>query len=98
MIGSLIGWIVVGAILGALARLIVPGPDPMSVPATIGLGVAGQLVAALIFYGLFGVAAGWIAGLAITIGLLLISRRTGIGRRGGARAGIGRRGWGRTRS
>ncbi|MCU4183575.1 GlsB/YeaQ/YmgE family stress response membrane protein [Acidiferrimicrobium sp. IK] len=86
MIASLIGWIVVGAILGALARLLVPGPDPMSVPATIGLGIAGQFVAGLIFYGLFGVGAGWIAGLIITIGLLLISRRTGIGRRSGARS------------
>ncbi len=86
MIGSIIGWIIAGAILGALARLLVPGPDPMSVPATIGLGIAGQFVAGLLFYGLFGLAAGWIAGLIITIGLLLISRRTGIGRRGGARA------------
>jgi uncharacterized membrane protein YeaQ/YmgE (transglycosylase-associated protein family) len=85
VIGSLIGWIVVGAILGALARVIVPGPDPMSVPATILLGIAGQLVAGLIFYGIFGVAAGWIAGLLVTVGLLLVSRRTGIGRRGGAR-------------
>ncbi len=86
MIGSIIGWIIAGAILGALARLLVPGPDPMSVPATIGLGIAGQFVAGLLFYGLFGLAAGWIAGLIITIGLLLISRRTGIGRRAGARA------------
>ncbi len=88
MIGSIIGWIVVGAILGALARLIVPGPDPMSVPATIGLGIVGQFVAGIIFYGLFGLAAGWIAGLIITVGLLLVSRRTGIGRRGGARTRI----------
>lgn len=85
MIASLIGWIIVGGILGALARLIVPGPDPMSVPATIGLGILGQVVAGLIFYGLFGVAVGWIVGLLVTVGLLLISRRTGIGRRGGAR-------------
>ncbi len=88
MIGSIIGWIVVGAILGALARLIVPGPDPMSVPATIGLGIAGQFVAGIIFYGLFGLAAGWIAGLIITVGLLLVSRRTGIGRRGSTRTRI----------
>jgi uncharacterized membrane protein YeaQ/YmgE (transglycosylase-associated protein family) len=85
VIASLIGWIIVGGILGALARLIVPGPDPMSVPATIGLGILGQVVAGLIFYGLFGVAVGWVVGLLVTVGLLLISRRTGIGRRGGAR-------------
>jgi uncharacterized membrane protein YeaQ/YmgE (transglycosylase-associated protein family) len=81
MIASIIGWVIVGGILGALARLIVPGRDPMSIPATIGLGIAGELVAGLIFYGLFGLGAGWIAGLLVTIGLLLVSRKTGIGRR-----------------
>jgi hypothetical protein len=30
---------------------------------------------------LFGVVAGWLLGLLVTIGLVLISRRTGIGRR-----------------
>ncbi len=83
MLASIIGWVVVGGILGFLARLLVPGPDPMSVPATILLGIAGQLVAGLIFYALFGVAVGWIIGLLFTMGLLLVSRRTGIGRKAG---------------
>lgn len=82
MIVSIIGWVVVGGILGALARFLVPGPDPMSVPATILLGILGQVVAGLIFYAVFGLAVGWFVGLLVTIGLLLISRRTGIGRRG----------------
>jgi uncharacterized membrane protein YeaQ/YmgE (transglycosylase-associated protein family) len=81
MIASIIGWVIVGGILGYLARAIVPGPDPMSVLATIGLGISGQVVAGLIFWGIFGIGAGWIAGLLITIGLLYVSRRTGIGRR-----------------
>ncbi len=81
MIGLIIGLIVVGAILGFLARLLLPGPDPMSVPATILLGVAGQLVAGLVFRLVFGVGVGWIVGLLVTIGLLYLSRRTGIGRR-----------------
>jgi uncharacterized membrane protein YeaQ/YmgE (transglycosylase-associated protein family) len=81
MIGHIIGWIVVGAIIGALARLLVPGKDPMSVPATIAMGMLGQLIAGLIFWALFNAAAGWIAGLIVTVGLVLISRRTGIGRR-----------------
>jgi uncharacterized membrane protein YeaQ/YmgE (transglycosylase-associated protein family) len=81
MIGSIIGWIIVGGILGALARALVPGKDPMSVPATIGLGIVGEVVAGIIFYGIFGIGAGWIAGLLVTIGLLYASRATGIGRR-----------------
>ncbi len=31
-----------GLIIGALARLALPGPDPMSIPATIGLGLGGS--------------------------------------------------------
>ena len=81
MIGSIVGWVVVGAILGYLARLIVPGRDPMSIPATVGLGIAGELVAGLVFGLLFGIGAGWILGLVVTVGLLLVSRRTGIGRK-----------------
>ena len=81
MIGWLISWIVVGAIIGALARLLVPGPDPMSIGATILLGIAGQVIAGVIFYALFGVAAGWIAGILVTMGLVVLTRRTGWGRR-----------------
>jgi uncharacterized membrane protein YeaQ/YmgE (transglycosylase-associated protein family) len=33
-----------GLIIGALARLAVPGPDPMSIPATVGLGLLGSLL------------------------------------------------------
>ncbi len=33
-----------GLIVGALARLAVPGPDPMSIVATTGLGVVGSFV------------------------------------------------------
>jgi uncharacterized membrane protein YeaQ/YmgE (transglycosylase-associated protein family) len=81
MVFAIISWIILGGILGGLARLIVPGPDPMSLPATVMLGIAGQLVAGLVFGLIFGVAVGWIIGLLVTIGLLLLSRRTGMGRR-----------------
>jgi uncharacterized membrane protein YeaQ/YmgE (transglycosylase-associated protein family) len=87
MIFDIIGWIIIGGVLGALARLLLPGPDPMSIPATVLLGIAGQIVAGLIFGLLFNVAVGWFVGLLVTIGLLYISRRTGIGRRGGAVGG-----------
>ena len=81
MIASIISWIILGGILGALARLLLPGPDPMSVPATVLLGVAGQLIAGVVFGLLFNLAVGWVIGLLVSIGLLYLSRRTGIGRR-----------------
>lgn len=37
-----------GLIVGALARFVLPGPDPMSWPATIGFGIAGSFVGGLV--------------------------------------------------
>jgi uncharacterized membrane protein YeaQ/YmgE (transglycosylase-associated protein family) len=39
---------VVGLIIGALARLVLPGPDPMSWLATLGYGIGGSLAGGLI--------------------------------------------------
>ncbi len=44
MIGSLIGWIVLGLVAGALARLLHPGQDAMGIASTIVLGVLGSLL------------------------------------------------------
>jgi uncharacterized membrane protein YeaQ/YmgE (transglycosylase-associated protein family) len=37
--------VLVGLVVGALARLLLPGPDPMSAGQTIVLGVAGSFIA-----------------------------------------------------
>jgi uncharacterized membrane protein YeaQ/YmgE (transglycosylase-associated protein family) len=39
---------VLGLIVGALARLSLPGPDPMTIPETIVLGLAGNFIAGVI--------------------------------------------------
>ena len=44
----------VGLIFGALARLLVPGPDPMSIGQTWLLGVVGSLVGGFLGYLIFG--------------------------------------------
>lgn len=41
---SFIGWIVLGLVAGAIARLLVPGRDPMGWVGTLLLGLAGSLV------------------------------------------------------
>ena len=51
---GIIGWIVIGGLAGALAKLIMPGRDPGGCIVTILLGVAGALVA-----GFLGRAIGW---------------------------------------
>lgn len=44
----IIGMVIVGLIAGALARLLMPGRDPMGVIMTIVLGIAGSFVGGFI--------------------------------------------------
>ena len=53
MLGLIVSLIVIGLVAGALARLLVPGRQDMSIPATILLGVIGSFVGGFIGYLLF---------------------------------------------
>jgi uncharacterized membrane protein YeaQ/YmgE (transglycosylase-associated protein family) len=53
MLGLIISLIVVGLLAGALARLLVPGRQHMSIPATILLGIVGSFVGGFIGYLIF---------------------------------------------
>ena len=46
----MIGFLVAGLIIGALARLIMPGKQNLSVLATLGLGLVGSLIGGTIAY------------------------------------------------
>lgn len=52
--GEIIGLIVLGLIVGALGRLINPGPDPMGWLLTIAIGVAATLIVGLLIGGVLG--------------------------------------------
>ena len=54
MIGLIVSLIVVGLIAGALARLLVPGKQDLSIPMTIGLGIVGSFVGGFLGYLLLG--------------------------------------------
>ena len=54
MLGFILFLLVIGLIAGFLARLLVPGPDPMGVVGTIVLGVVGSFVGGFIGWALFG--------------------------------------------
>ncbi len=51
---SFIWWLVIGLIAGALARLIMPGKDTMSLLATLLLGVAGSILGGLVSWAIWG--------------------------------------------
>jgi uncharacterized membrane protein YeaQ/YmgE (transglycosylase-associated protein family) len=78
-----IWFIIVGAIVGALGRLLHPGRDPMGWLLTIAIGVVSMLIAAII-------SSGWIAfviGVIIAIILVALVGRF-VGGRGGTPARV----------
>jgi uncharacterized membrane protein YeaQ/YmgE (transglycosylase-associated protein family) len=54
MIGFLLYLIIIGIIAGAVARLLVPGPDSMSIMATMAVGIVGSFVGGFLGAVLFG--------------------------------------------
>ena len=67
--------IVEGLLVGALARLALPGPDPMSIPMTIGLGLAGSFVGGIVSWVFLGHGAGIVISVLAAIGILYAHRR-----------------------
>lgn len=53
MLGLIISLIVIGLIAGAIARLVVPGKQNLSIPATILLGIIGSFVGGFLGYLIF---------------------------------------------
>jgi len=56
MLGLIVTLVIVGLIAGAIARLLVPGKQDLSIPATIGIGIGivGSFVGGFLGYFLFG--------------------------------------------
>jgi uncharacterized membrane protein YeaQ/YmgE (transglycosylase-associated protein family) len=75
---GILGWIIFGLIVGALAKLVMPGRDPGGIVVTILLGIVGAVVGGFIgralgFYGP-NQAAGYIMSFVGAIILLVIYR------------------------
>ena len=82
MLVYLIALAIGGLITGALARLALPGPDPMSLLSTMLVGIGGSFIAGLIFYVISdGQArgAGFLAAFTCSVAIVYVIRR----RRGG---------------
>lgn len=81
MLLYLVALLLQGLIMGALARLALPGRDPMSIPMTIGIGITGSFLGGLLFYVISGgrSAGGFLVAFVSTVLLVYLVRR----RRGG---------------
>ena len=85
---EIIGWLLFGLVVGAIARLLVPGRDPMGWLGTMLLGIAGSLVGAFLARALFGDenGVGWFGAIVGAVLLLfvwraVVERRPGMGGR-----------------
>jgi uncharacterized membrane protein YeaQ/YmgE (transglycosylase-associated protein family) len=77
-----IWFILVGALVGALGRLLHPGRDPMGWLLTIGIGIVAMIIAAAI-------SSGWLAfiiGVVVAVVLVALVGRIGGDRRRGVTA------------
>jgi uncharacterized membrane protein YeaQ/YmgE (transglycosylase-associated protein family) len=64
-----------GFIIGGLARLAVPGPDPMPFWLTVAFGLAGSVVGGLVADALLGRPGGFLFGYAGAVLLVILYRR-----------------------
>jgi uncharacterized membrane protein YeaQ/YmgE (transglycosylase-associated protein family) len=74
----IIWFIIVGAVVGALGRLLHPGRDPMGWLLTIGIGIVSMLVAGLISGGWLAFIIGVIVAIVLValVGRFMGERRT----------------------
>jgi uncharacterized membrane protein YeaQ/YmgE (transglycosylase-associated protein family) len=88
-IAYLISLAIWGLIIGAFARLALPGKDPMSLLETMLVGIGGSLVGGILVFALSGghnYGAGWLVSLVCAVGIVYFVRRS----RGGSLTDPGR--------
>ena len=75
---------IIGLFVGAVARLLLPGPDPMSIPMTALVGICGTFSAGLFsWYVLHRHGAGLVLSVLFSMLVVWIYRRTHLGASGG---------------
>jgi uncharacterized membrane protein YeaQ/YmgE (transglycosylase-associated protein family) len=80
VIGFIVFTLLWGLAVGGLARLAIPGPDPMPLWATLALGLGGSIIGGIASHLLFGLGAG-LAGSVIFSMLLLAWYRSQVQKR-----------------
>ena len=85
-VGSILLYILVGAVVGVIARFLVPGDDPLGIVGTIVLGIVGAVIGGWLAGAVFEDTEGvdWIASIVVAVLLVLAVRMF---RRSGTSAG-----------
>lgn len=75
---EVLAWAVFGLVVGGIARLLVPGQDPIGCLGTMALGIAGSIVGGFLGYMIFGkpyAPANFLGALVGAVIVVLIQRR-----------------------
>lgn len=74
---GILEWVIVGGAVGLLARLFLPGSDPIGCLGTIFIGIAGAVIGGKVWTELFGKQRGvaWIGSILVAMILLAVFRR-----------------------
>ena len=75
-------FLLVGLVVGVVARLLMPGPDPVGILGTIVVGCVGALIGGYLWTAVFGPNEGvaWIGSSLMAMALLFLYRRIIVGR------------------
>jgi uncharacterized membrane protein YeaQ/YmgE (transglycosylase-associated protein family) len=81
IVAAILGLALQGLVVGALARLAIPGPDPMPWWLTVAIGLAGAFLGGGVGYAIGGLA-GYFLGAVAVAALLIVGYRRFVQRRG----------------
>jgi len=75
-------FLLVGLVVGVVARLLMPGPDPIGILGTIVVGCVGALIGGYLWTAVFGQNEGvsWIGSILVAMAMLFLYRRLTVGR------------------
>lgn len=81
---AILYFILIGLVVGVLARLLLPGRDPVGLIGTILVGIVGAVVGGYLWRELFGDTEDveWIGAIVMSMILLYVYRRLALGRSG----------------
>jgi uncharacterized membrane protein YeaQ/YmgE (transglycosylase-associated protein family) len=81
-VGAILVYILVGLVVGIIARALMPGRDPIGIIGTILVGIVGAVLGGYAWRALFGNTQGveWIGAILMAMLLLYLYRRITLGR------------------